>query len=359
MVESEGAVPALRDLLTLISKEFRLADVPDSTGAANGLQILTPQGLEQPVKLVATSTDASLDVIETAIEMGAALLISHHGLCWTLRGLPLPTVTAEEGHNISHPEAERVSAALTGGLNVVGLHLPLDAHPRLGNNIRLALELGLEPLDWFRATAGRAQPQIELGAAELIAQPSSLSAGPSVEITPVPLAAPDASATAAAGESEWPPIEWDDSGVRGTICIALRCRVPAVAAGRQPTRRELHERLEMILATDQVSWSHCQLFPGDDEVADNMAVRTVAICTGAAGGEVLTAAAEGCDLLISGEAPAHAALHAAESNCGLLLGGHHATETVGPRAVAEWLNSSAEQLGWNLKTRFISAPTGL
>ena len=88
-------------------------------------------------------------------------------------------------------------------------------------------------------------------------------------------------------------------------------------------------------------------------------VNKIAICTGAAGGAIIEAKESGADLLISGEGPAHAAILAHESGVGLLLGGHHATETVGPKALAEWLTSEASNHNWEITTKFISSPIGL
>ena len=88
-------------------------------------------------------------------------------------------------------------------------------------------------------------------------------------------------------------------------------------------------------------------------------MEVVAICTGAAGGAIVDAMEFGADVLISGEGPAHAAILAQESGVGLLLGGHHATETVGPRALADWLNAESDSRNWGLKVSFISAPIGL
>ena len=63
-----------------------------------------------------------------------SLLIVHHGLFW---GSPLPIVSSHR---------QLVQKALDGGLSLYASHLPLDAHPVLGNNFQLGKHLGFENL---------------------------------------------------------------------------------------------------------------------------------------------------------------------------------------------------------------------
>lgn len=94
----------------------------------NGLQV---EGKNE-VRTLALAVDSGASVIDRAIDLGADLLIVHHGLMWqrpfAIRG-----------------EKRRVLARmLSAGLNLYAAHLPLDAHPVHGNNAVLAtiLELG-------------------------------------------------------------------------------------------------------------------------------------------------------------------------------------------------------------------------
>jgi len=103
--------------------------------SVNGLQV---EGADE-VQRVAVATDACIETIEGALAAGAELLIVHHGLLWgacePLRGA----------------FGRRVRAAVRGGLNVYASHLPLDAHPEVGNNAELARLLGLQGLrPWGR-----------------------------------------------------------------------------------------------------------------------------------------------------------------------------------------------------------------
>lgn len=96
-----------------------------------------PNGLQVPgkpeVEHVASAVSAHRASIEAAIEAGADLLITHHGLFWDFHPRAL-----------SEPMAERLKLALTNELSIAGYHLPLDAHPEIGNNVLLAESLGFQ-----------------------------------------------------------------------------------------------------------------------------------------------------------------------------------------------------------------------
>jgi dinuclear metal center YbgI/SA1388 family protein len=97
-----------------------------------------PNGLQVPgrreVRTVATAVSAHLESIEAAIAAGADLLLTHHGLFWDFHP-----------RSLSPAMALRLKTALTADLSVAGYHLPLDAHPEIGNNALLCRELGFEP----------------------------------------------------------------------------------------------------------------------------------------------------------------------------------------------------------------------
>ena len=94
----------------------------------NGLQV---EGRAQIRRLV-TGVTASRALIEAAIAAGADALLVHHGLFW--RG--------QDGR-VTGWMKERLRLLLQHDLNVFAYHLPLDAHPELGNNVQLGLQLGL------------------------------------------------------------------------------------------------------------------------------------------------------------------------------------------------------------------------
>jgi dinuclear metal center YbgI/SA1388 family protein len=94
----------------------------------NGLQV---EGAAE-ISKIAVATDACQATIEGAVAAGAQLLIVHHGLFWG------------QCEVIKGAHGRRVRAAVKADLNLYCSHLPLDAHPELGNNALLAALLELE-----------------------------------------------------------------------------------------------------------------------------------------------------------------------------------------------------------------------
>jgi len=95
----------------------------------NGLQV---EGRSEVATLV-TGVTASQALLDAAVEAGADAVLVHHGYFWkgedpTVRGM----------------KRRRLATLLTHDLSLIAYHLPLDAHPTLGNNARLATVLGLE-----------------------------------------------------------------------------------------------------------------------------------------------------------------------------------------------------------------------
>ncbi len=105
----------------------------------NGLQV---EGREEVTK-VAFAVDATLAAFEQAADMGADLLITHHGLFW---GAPKAIVGMH---------ARRVRFLLEKGLGLYTAHIPLDAHREVGNNWGLARLLGLDDLQDFATYKGK------------------------------------------------------------------------------------------------------------------------------------------------------------------------------------------------------------
>ena len=93
----------------------------------NGLQV---EGRREVQRLVCGVT-ASLDFIEAGIAAGADALLVHHGLFW--RG--------QDGR-VTGWMKQRLARLLAADVNLFAYHLPLDAHPQLGNNVQLGQQLG-------------------------------------------------------------------------------------------------------------------------------------------------------------------------------------------------------------------------
>jgi dinuclear metal center YbgI/SA1388 family protein len=144
-----------------------------------------PNGLQVPgraeVSKVATGVTPNLETLERAVEGQAELVLTHHGLLWGDAVSPL-----------SVPMAARLRTLLCNQVSLAAYHLPLDAHPEIGNNALLRDALGLEPderpFGQAKGSAvgviGRASEPIELGElrrrlAEAVGQePLVFDAGP-------------------------------------------------------------------------------------------------------------------------------------------------------------------------------------
>ncbi len=100
--------------------------------APNGLQV---EGRRE-VRKIALGVTASLRFIEAARERGADAVLVHHGWFW--KGEPAPIVGMKK---------RRVAALLGADMSLIAYHLPLDAHEEVGNNARLAAELGLKVVE--------------------------------------------------------------------------------------------------------------------------------------------------------------------------------------------------------------------
>ena len=100
----------------------------------NGLQV---EGRPE-VRRIVSGVTASLALIDAAIEAGADAVFVHHGLFW--RG--------QDGR-ITGWMKQRLARLLAHDINLYAYHLPLDAHPDLGNNAQLGRVLGLQPAARF------------------------------------------------------------------------------------------------------------------------------------------------------------------------------------------------------------------
>ena len=127
----------------------------------NGIQIESSGGGEAEVSRVAFAVDASVRAIEAAAVAGAQLLVVHHGISW---GGGVKRITGGV-YGV-------VKAAMGADLALYACHLPLDAHPRLGNNAQIARLLGLSnvrPAFSYHGNViglvgeGRAARRVEIG----------------------------------------------------------------------------------------------------------------------------------------------------------------------------------------------------
>jgi len=122
-------MPQLSDLVDYCNRCTRLAAFKDAPGAFNGLQVAN----DGRVTKIGAAVDAGLVPFRSAVDAGVDFLIVHHGMYWDM---PRP---------ITGPVYDRLAVLLRGNCALYSNHLPLDAHPRLGNNALLARQLGLKP----------------------------------------------------------------------------------------------------------------------------------------------------------------------------------------------------------------------
>lgn len=129
----------LSTLVKYCDRFLQIDQFDDWPGALNGLQVEN-RGL---VSRLAATVDASLATIELAVANRANLLLVHHGLFWG----PVQPWT---GRRI-----ELLRLLLENDLAVYSAHLPLDVHPRVGNNARLCAAIGIEKYRPFFFDKGR------------------------------------------------------------------------------------------------------------------------------------------------------------------------------------------------------------
>jgi dinuclear metal center YbgI/SA1388 family protein len=133
---------------------LRTREIGDYDGATNGLQVAKAGGVTR----IAATVDASLATVKLAVAVRADLLIVHHGLFWS------------PSYPWTGKKHELLRLLIENNLAVYSSHLPLDAHPKLGNNAQLCALLGLRKLRPFFLTHGQTigfKSQTRISRAEL------------------------------------------------------------------------------------------------------------------------------------------------------------------------------------------------
>ncbi|MCG8706963.1 type 2 GTP cyclohydrolase I [Brenneria sp. 4F2] len=117
------------DLEKLINRKLEAASFQDY--APNGLQV---EG-RRDVQRIVTGVTASQALLDSAVEHQADAILVHHGYFWK-----------NESPNVVGMKRNRLKTLLVNDINLYGYHLPLDAHPQLGNNAQLAALLEIRVL---------------------------------------------------------------------------------------------------------------------------------------------------------------------------------------------------------------------
>jgi len=139
---------ALSELVDYCDQRTRRPAFKDAPNAFNGLQVAN----DGRVTKIGAAVDAGVAPFQKAVAAGVDFLIVHHGMYWDM---PRP---------ITGPVYERMATLVRGNCALYSNHLPLDAHPEIGNNALLARQLGLAPARGFLPHEGEAIGLIATGA---------------------------------------------------------------------------------------------------------------------------------------------------------------------------------------------------
>jgi dinuclear metal center YbgI/SA1388 family protein len=124
---------SLFEIVRHCDRLLRTSRIKDYDGALNGLQVENDGGITR----IAAAVDGALATVKLAVAAKADLLLVHHGLFWS------------PSHPWTGKRHELLRVLMENNVAVYSSHLPLDAHPKLGNNARLCVALGFKNLRPF------------------------------------------------------------------------------------------------------------------------------------------------------------------------------------------------------------------
>ncbi len=228
----------LDKIVSYLDRTLRIDAFEDSSN--NGLQVAN-QG---HVRKVCCGVDASMEMFEESRRRGGDLIITHHGISW-----------GDSLKRISGLNYQRLSFLIQNNMALYASHLPLDAHPVLGNNAQIAKALRLRELKPFGMYNGQ-----EIGFSGML------------------------------------PVS--------TSYAVFKKRVSALTGGSLQTMDFGKKK-----------------------------VRSVAVVSGGAAGEIDEAGRKGVDVFLSGEPSLAAYSQAQEYGINAVFAGHYATEVFGVRAL--------------------------
>jgi len=126
------------EIVAFLDELLEAGDWPDR--GPNGLQV--PGAHE--VRRVVTGVSAHAELFARAAAADVQMVLCHHGMLWDKAPLA-----------ISQAQKRRLEALFDADLSLVAYHLPLDAHPEVGNNALICAELGLGRAEPFGEHHGR------------------------------------------------------------------------------------------------------------------------------------------------------------------------------------------------------------
>lgn len=186
--------------------------------APNGLQV---EG-KATIGTIVTGVTACQALIEQAIVLQADAILVHHGFFWK-----------NEPEVIVGMKQRRIKALLAHDINLLGYHLPLDAHPQLGNNATLARELGI---DGANAVEGIAQGLLWRGKLTQAISACEFASVLERALGRAPLHIGD-------GQARVQDIAWCTGGAQDYIDIAASLGVDAFISG-EASERTFHSARE-------------------------------------------------------------------------------------------------------------------
>ena len=132
-------MPILSEIVEYTNDLLRIGEVEDWPNALNGLQIEN----SGRVTKIGAAVDVSTRVLTAAAKGGVDLLLVHHGLFWS------------GSRRITGALRRQLKDAFENDIAVYSAHLPLDLHPKVGNNAQLAAALGLKSTKRFLKEKGQ------------------------------------------------------------------------------------------------------------------------------------------------------------------------------------------------------------
>jgi dinuclear metal center YbgI/SA1388 family protein len=126
-------MPTLSEIRAYLDATLDVSAVPDYPNALNGVQFEN----EGDITHVAAAVDFSTNAVRAAGDVGARLLLVHHGMFWS-------GVQPVTGYRF-----KVIRELIRRDMAVYSAHLPLDVHREFGNNALLAKRLGLTPTGGF------------------------------------------------------------------------------------------------------------------------------------------------------------------------------------------------------------------
>ena len=128
----------LNDVISYLDELLAIGDFQDY--GPNGLQV---PGTRE-VSRVVTGVSANLELFEQAASLDAQLVVAHHGLFWDFHP-----------RSVTPAMKQRLRLLFDRDMSLAGYHLPLDAHPEVGNNALICAALGLERAEPFGEHRGQ------------------------------------------------------------------------------------------------------------------------------------------------------------------------------------------------------------